>query len=339
MSDNFLSQNDVDSLFGNQTGEVETVKPIDTGPRDGVRPYDLSSKERIVRGRMPTLEMMHEKFSTQLRIGLAAYLHKSIEVSVGEVKFIKYSEFLRNLVVPTSLNLVQISPFSGTAMIVVEPTLMFHFVDHLFGGNGRIHTRVEGREFTETERRIIHRVLGIIYDHYEKAWEPIHPIKFDFIRSEMNTKFANITSPNEIVIATEFAIDMGTGSGRIHMCIPYSMIEPVRELLAASMQGEPPKADKQWTKTLTHQVHATEVDVRAQLGTAKLTLKQIMNLEVGDVIPMSVLPTLVASADGVPIWSCSYGTSQGKYAIKVEQVLTPPNDRLDPSEMESQLAA
>jgi flagellar motor switch protein FliM len=177
MSDNFLSQEEVDALLKGVTGDTDdAMSQEDTS---GVRPYNLATQERIVRGRMPTLEIINERFARLVRIGLFNFLRRSAEVSVGTVRVSKYSEFIRNLVVPTNLNLVHMKPLRGTALIVLDPGLVFLLVDNLFGGDGRFHTRVEGRDFTQTEQRIIHRILEI-------CLKPIPNRGNRFIRSSLN---------------------------------------------------------------------------------------------------------------------------------------------------------
>lgn len=320
MAESFLSQEEVDALLKGVTGETDEASSNETA--ENIRPYNLATQERIVRGRMPTLEMIHERFARQLRIGLFNFLRKTTEISVGPIKIMKYSEFIRNLVVPTNLNLVQIKPFRGTALIVIEPSLVFLFVDNLFGGDGRFHSRVEGREFTQTEQRIILRILDIVYETYEKSWEPIHPVKFEYVRSEMNTQFANVATPNEVVVSTTFNIDLGSAAGAMHFCIPYSMIEPVRDVLTSSMQGEALEVDKRWIRLLTQQIQTAEVELKVDIGTCQSTLREIMNMKVGDIIPMAVPPTVQAKIDGVPVLDCTYGTLNGNYALKVEKLLT-----------------
>jgi flagellar motor switch protein FliM len=324
MAENFLSQEEVDALLKGVTGEQdEGAEPGDT---TAVRPYNLATQERIVRGRMPTLEIINERFGRLLRIGLFNFLHRSGEVSIGPVRVSKYSEFIRNLVVPTNLNLVHVKPLRGTALIVLDPNLVFLIVDNLFGGDGRFHTRVEGRDFTQTEQRIIQRILGIVFENYAKSWEPVYPIEFEFVRSEMNTQFSNIATPNEVVVTTTFTIELGPVSGEMHICMPYSMIEPVRDLLTSSLQGETLEVDKRWIRLMTQQIQIAEVQLLVELGTAKSTLGAILNMKVGDVIPLAVGPTVEARVDGVPVMECTYGTLNGQYALRVEKLLHNPNE-------------
>jgi flagellar motor switch protein FliM len=319
MADNFLSQEEVDALLKGVNGDQDDA----AAPEEvaGVRTYNLATQERIVRGRMPTLEIINERFARLLRVGLFNFLRRSAEVSVGSVRVSKYSEFIRNLVVPTNLNLVHMKPLRGTALMVFDPGLVFLLVDNLFGGDGRFHTRVEGRDFTQTEQRIILRILDIVFEAYTKSWEPVYPVEFEYIRSEMNTQFANIATPNEVVVASTFTVELGSVSGQIHFCMPYSMIEPIRDALTSSLQGEALEVDKRWIRLMTQQIQIAEVELVASLGTAKVSFDEILNMRVGDIIPLNIPPTIEATVDGVPVLDCTYGVLNGQYALKVEKLL------------------
>jgi flagellar motor switch protein FliM len=319
MSQDFLSQEEVDALLKGVTGETEEVAAEEVP--GGVKPYDLGRQERIVRGRMPTLELINERFARLLRIGLFNYMHKSSEVSVGPIKVQKYSEFIRNLVVPTNLNLVTVKPLRGTALVVFDPNLVFLIVDSLFGGDGRFHTRVEGRDFTPTEQRIIHGLLNVVFSEYEKAWKPVFEIKFDYVRSEMNTQFANIATPSEIVVAITFTLELAGNSAEMHFCLPYSMVEPIRDVLYSTMHSEQAGADRRWSAMLSRQLQLAEVELMAPLATSQVTIGEIMNLKVGDVLPLLVDSTVPAMVDGVPILDCRYGVRNGQYALRVERFL------------------
>jgi len=319
MADNFLSQEEVDALLKGVNGDQDdAVAPEEVA---GVRTYNLATQERIVRGRMPTLEIINERFARLLRVGLFNFLRRSAEVSVGSVRVSKYSEFIRNLVVPTNLNLIHMKPLRGTALMVFDPGLVFLLVDNLFGGDGRFHTRVEGRDFTQTEQRIILRILDIVFEAYTKSWEPVFPVEFEYIRSEMNTQFANIATPNEVVVASTFTVELGSVSGQIHFCMPYSMIEPIRDALTSSLQGEALEVDKRWIRLMTQQIQIAEVELVACLGTAKTSFDEILNMRVGDIIPLNIPESIEATVDGVPVLDCTYGVLNGQYALKVEKLL------------------
>jgi flagellar motor switch protein FliM len=319
MADKFLSQDEVDALLKGVGGDQDDDKPA--GETEGVRDYNLATQERIVRGRMPTLEIINERFARLVRIELFNFLRRTVEVSVGPVRITKYSDFIRNLVVPTNLNLVYMKPLRGTALMVFDPTLVFLVVDNLFGGDGRFHTRVEGRDFTQTEQRIIQRILNIVFETYSKSWEPVYPIEFEYIRSEMNTQFANIATPNEVVVVTTFNVELGPASGEIHFCVPYSMVEPIRDLLTSPLQGEVLGADKRWVKLMTQQVQAAEIEIVADLAKTNMQLGEVLNMKVGDVIPLAIDEAVEAKVDGVPVMLCKYGLFNGQYALRVEKLL------------------
>lgn len=321
MAGDFLSQDEVDALLKGVTGEAD--EPEDSaGPGGGIQSYNLGTQERIVRGRMPTLELVHERFARYLRIGLFNYMHRNAEISVGPIRVQKYSEFIRNLVVPTNLNLVIAKPLRGTALFVFDPNLVFLVVDNMFGGDGRFHTRVEGRDFTPTEQRIIQGLLTVVFTEYSKAWKPVHEITFEYIRSEMNSQFANIATPSEIVVSTTFTLEFGGATADMHICFPYSMLEPIRDLLYSTMQSDQLSTDKRWIGTLRKQLQGAEVEIVAQLGSGQITLGQILKLKEGDVIPLTIPERIPALVDSVPLMECSYGQQNGQYALKVERFIS-----------------
>jgi flagellar motor switch protein FliM len=330
MSNEFLTQDEVDALLKGVSGDDDEQQPaVEPG---GVRAYNLATQERIVRGRMPTLEVINERFARLLRIGLFNFVRRSPEISVGPVRVIKYSEFIRNLVVPTNINITQLKPLRGNALFVIEPTLVFLVVDNLFGGDGRFHARVEGRDFTQTEHRIIRKILQVIVDDYQTAWKNIYPLTFDFVRSEMHTQFANIATPSEVVVVTTFNVDLGTGNVAFHICIPYAALEPIRDLIYSTMQGDHTEPDKRWVRMLSKQVQNAEVELCTALLETELTVEALLRLKVGDVIAVDVPATVQATVDGVPIFDCTYGTRNGQYAIRIERPLRVPNEDRAPGE-------
>ena len=328
MAQDFLSQEEVDALLKGVTGELdEPDQPSDDGT--GIRAYNLATQERIVRGRMPTLELIHERYARYLRIGLFNYMHRNAEVSVGPIRVQKYSEFVRNLVVPTNLNLVLAKPLRGTGLIVFDPNLVFLVVDNMFGGDGRFHTRVEGRDFTATEQRIIQGLLRVVFAEYERAWSPVFQIQFEYIRSEMNSQFANIATPSEIVVATTFTLEFGGAQADMHICFPYSMVEPIRDILYSSMQSDHITQDKRWVSLMSKQINGVDVRLTADLATAKVSLRDIAQLKVGDIIPLEVPESIEAHIDGVKILECKYGVQGGRYALRVEKFIHPEDTEIN----------
>lgn len=318
MQKEFLSQDEVDALLKGVNGDSDDEQEEENP--NGPRTYNLATQERIVRGRMATLELINERFARLLRIALFNLLRRTAEVSVGPVRILKYSEFVRNLVVPTNLNMVQIKPLRGTALFIFDPTLVFLVVDNMFGGDGRFHNRIEGREFTQTELRIIQKLLQAVFENLAKSWQPVYPVEFEYLRSEMNTTFANIATPNEVVLANTFTIELGSVSGEFHICLPYAMIEPIRDLLSSSLQGDHMEADKRWVKLLSREVQTAEVELVANLGNGALTLRQILGLKIGDFVAIDVPETIHAGVDGVPVMECRYGACNGQYALRVKKM-------------------
>jgi len=317
MSQDFLSQEEVDALLKGVAGETDEAPPeSDDG---SIKSYDLGRQERIVRGRMPTLELINERFARYLRIGLFSYMHRTAGISVGPIKVQKYSEFIRNLVVPTNLNLIQAKPLRGTGLMVFDPNLVFLIVDNMFGGDGRFHTRVEGRDFTATEQRIIQGILSVVFEEYQRAWAPVYPLNFEYVRSEMNTQFANIATPSEVTVSVTFTIELSGTTAEMHFCLPYSMVEPIRDVLYSTMHSEQASSDKRWTGTLTRQLQTAEVELVATLGGGSVTVADIVNMKTGDVIPISIDSSIPVAVNGVPVAACKYGIRNGQYALKIER--------------------
>ena len=325
MATDFLSQDEVDALLKGVTGESDEPESTDEGD-GGIRTYNLGTQERIVRGRMPTLELINERFARYLRIGLFNYMHRTTEISVGPIRVQKYSEFIRNLVVPTNLNLVAAKPLRGTSLFVFDPNLVFLVVDNMFGGDGRFHTRVEGRDFTPTEQRIIRGLLNVVFTEYARSWKPVYDISFEYIRSEMNSQFANIATPSEIVISTTFSLEFGGTAADMHICFPYSMVEPIRDLLYSSMQSDQLSSDQRWIVMLRKQLKDAEVEIAAQLASTTVTLGQILKMKVGDIIPISIPEKITVNVDHIPLMECRYGQQGGQYALKIERFVTLENE-------------
>ncbi len=321
MNQQILSQDDVDALLQGITGESQKLEQEDV-QSGGIRDYDLASQERIVRGRMPTMEVINERFARNIRIGIFNFIRKSPEVAIGGIKVQKYSAFLREIVVPTNFNIMAVKPLRGSGLIVCDPNLVFAVIDALFGGAGKYHTRIEGRDFSPTELRVILRLLEVITAEYRKAWQGVYPLELEYQRSEMQPQFANIATPSEIVVATSFTLEIGDTSGTVHFCVPYSTLEPIRDVLYSTIQGDSVEQDRRWVKLLQNQVQSAEVDLVAELGHAPATVEQLLSFKPGDFIELDLEPLIQAKVDGVPVFDCHYGTSSGRYSIKIEQLLT-----------------
>ena len=321
MSQQILSQDEVDALLQGITGESQKLEEEQVVEGE-IRNYDIASQERIVRGRMPTMEIINERYARNIRIGRFNFIRKSPEVAIGGIKVQKYSAFLREIVVPTNFNIVSVKPLRGSGLIVCDPTLVFAVIDSLFGGIGKFHARIEGRDFSPTEQRVITRIVEVILAEYHKAWKGIYPLELEYQRSEMQPQFANIATPSEIVVSTSFTLEIGETSGTIYFCIPYSTLEPIRDVLYSTTVGDSSEPDRRWINLLKTQIQAAEVELVAELGTAPATVEQLLAFKPGDFIELDLEPILQAKVDGVPVFDCHYGTSNGKYALKIDKMLT-----------------
>jgi flagellar motor switch protein FliM len=319
MAVDVLNQDEIDALLhGVDSGAVDTQDPATS--RDA-RSYDFATQTRIVRGRMPTLEMVNERLARQLRISIFNMLRRSPDVAVAPIALPKFAEYLPTLQVPTSLNLIRINPLQGTALVILEPKLVFAVVDNFFGGNGR-HAKIEGREFTATEMQVIHMLLNQVFAGMKDAWTPVMAIEPEYLNSEINPHFANIVTPTEIVVVSRFHIELEGGGGDIHLTIPYSMLEPIKDILKAGMQSDRADKDERWGQTLRNELEDTEVDLVTRMCQAKITLGKLLDLKAGDILPCDFDGQATVMADGIPILQGEVGQQRGRQVVRVNRLIS-----------------
>ena len=313
-----LSQDEIDALLhGVDDGDIDTESSEDPGT---VKTYDLTSQDRIVRGRMPTLEMINERFARYTRISMFNLLRRTADVSVGGIQIQKFGEYVHTLYVPTSLNMVKFRPLRGTALIILDARLVFKLVDNFFGGDGR-HAKIEGREFTPTELRVVQMVLNQAFVDLTEAWKAVFPISFEYVHSEVNPSMANIVSPSEVVVVSTFHIELDGGGGEMHITVPYSMVEPIREVLDAGLQSDSDEQDERWVRALREDVLSAKVDLECDLVTRDITLRDIVSLKAGDIIPVELPDYHVITANGVPMFRTQIGQHNGHLALKINEFI------------------
>jgi flagellar motor switch protein FliM len=319
-----LSQNEIDALLhGVEGDDIETGG--DEAPEDGVAlSYDFASQDRIVRGRLPTLEMINDRFARYFRISLFNMLRKTAEISVGGVQMLKFSEYVHTLFVPTSLNLIKLDPLSGTGLFVLDPNLVFTVVENYFGGDGRYHTKIEGREFTPTELRVVDKILGLAFTDMIEAWRPVMEVEFEKIGQEVNPQFATIVSPTEVVVVTTFHVELDGGGGDMHVTLPYSMLEPIRELLDAGVQSDRGEKDDRWVHSLREEIVTADVTIISRLPEIELTVRELNDLRKGDVIPLDLPEKVLVTCEDIPLFRGKIGVSRGNSALKVAEWLPRP---------------
>ncbi len=327
-----LSQDEIDALLhGVDGGDVETES--DEPIRDGVaRGYDFNSQDRIVRGRLPTLEMINERFARNFRVSLFNMLRRQAEIAVGGVQMLKFAEYVHSLYVPTSLNLVKIKPLRGTALFVIDPKLVFILVDNFFGGEGRFYNKIEGREFTPTEQRVISMLLESVFKDLAEAWNPVKKLEFAYQSSEVNPHLANIVSPSEVVVVSTFRVDLDGGGGDFHITFPYSMIEPIRELLNAGVQSDVTDVDARWIIALRDEIFESKVEVKSNLLEKEMSLADVVDLKKDDIIHFDMPDTVILEAEEIPLFRGTIGVSRGNAAIKVTERVMRSELNIKPTE-------
>jgi len=317
-----LSQDEIDALLhGVDDGDIETSSEES---EEGILSYDLSTQDRIVRGRMPTLEMVNERFARYTRISMFNLLRRSADVSVGGIQVIKFGEYVHSLYVPTSLNMVRLKPLRGTALFILDAKLVFKMVDNFFGGDGR-HAKIEGREFTPTENRVVQMVLEQAFIDMEEAWKAVLPVKFEYLSSEVNPSLANIVSPSEVVVVSSFHIELDGGGGDMHLTLPYSMIEPLREVLDAGVQSDVDDSDERWLTSLREELKGAPIELKGKLLDKQVSLKDVSNFKIGDIIPVEMPETVLMLANGVPTFRGKMGSSRGNLALKIDSRIEKPD--------------
>jgi flagellar motor switch protein FliM len=312
-----LSQDEIDALLHGVDGGDIDVAGQKLEEEQKPKKYDLASQDRIVRGRMPTLEMISERFARSTRISLFNLLRKTADVSVGGVDVQKYGEYIHTLYVPTSLNMVRVKPLRGTGIFVLDAKLVFKLVDNFFGGDGR-HVKIEGRDFTPTESRVIQLLLTSAFEDMQEAWAPVHPIEFEYVGSEVNPSLANIVSPSEVVVVCHYHIELdGGGGGDMHLTLPYSMIEPIKDLLDAGVQTDTDETDERFRRNMKEDIYDAQLALRAEILRQKISLRQVANFKAGDIIPIDLPKYVSLLVNEVPCFKTKLGLSRGNLALKI----------------------
>jgi len=321
-----LSQDEIDALLnGVDGGDSDSGAASEPEPQeDGdVRPYDLASNERIVRGRMPTLELINERFARLARNSVFSMLRSAADVGVENLQVLKYGDYIHTLYVPSSMCVMRVSPLKGSALFILDAKLVYKLVDSFFGGDGR-HAKIEGRDFTPTENRLVFKLLESFFEDLEEAWKPIMPLEFSRIGHEVNPSMANMISPTDVVVVCTFQVDLENGTGEFHLVYPYSMLEPVRDLLVSGFQPAEDQKDERWQRSMRRDILMANMPLELSVAERNVTLRDVVDLAVGDVIPVDIPDVLTLKASKVPLFTCKMGTSRGNLAVKIIEPIKRP---------------
>jgi flagellar motor switch protein FliM len=321
-----LSQDEVDALLrGVSDGGVDTEPEVQAGEEDqeGPVPYDLGNQEWVVRGRMPTLDVIHQQFSRLFRVALSDILRKAVEVTVTSQSVMKFGEFTKRLPVPAYLQIISMEPLRGSAMIATDAATVYLLVDHFFGGAGQTHVKPEGQDFTVIEQRVMRKVMLIGLANLQKAWDPVQKLTIHAVRAEMNPQLASIVLPADIVIVVTLGIELGNSVGDLHLCLPYAMLEPIRERLQVSFQSDFYETDIGWLKRFSARLKEASVTMSVCLGETELSVEELMRFAPGDVIVLDqcTAQPLIATVEGVPKFLGSPGTTKGMQSFQIRDII------------------
>ena len=322
-----LSQDEVDALLRGVTdGDVETETPEVEEPQDGPVPYDLGNQEWVIRGRMPTLDVIHQQFSRLFRLALSDILRKTVEVTVTNQAVMKFSEFTKRLPVPAYLQIISMEPLRGTAMVAMDAATVYLLVDHFFGGAGQTHVKPEGQDFTLIEQRVMRMVMTMGLKDLEKSWEPVQKLAIKPVRAEMNPQLASIVLPADVVIVVTLGIELGNSVGDLHLCLPYAMLEPIRDRLQVSFQSDFYEVDHGWIRRFASRLKNAPVNISVMLGETELSVEEFMKFAPGYVITLNQSTTapLIATVEGVQKFSGFTGTSKGMQSFQIHDIILMP---------------
>lgn len=314
-----LTQDEINALLrGLSDGDIETDTFQDT-QETGVRKYDLASQERIIRGRMPTMELIHDRFARAFRTGLSKFLGRTCFINVGGIEIVKFGLFMKKLPLPSSLHIYRMPPLQGYALLVVSTPLVFGIVDSLFGGKGSGKVKVEGREYTAIESRLIGKVVMMGLEILKEAWSPIHPVDFVYVRSEFNPLAIAIVPPTDVVIIVTIEVELEQESTTLTLCTPYSTIEPIRQKLTTGLQSTRLEIDTNVIRRMEQNIRTTSVNLTVELANGKISTGKVLDLDVGDIIPLDTSPTqeAIIKVEGVPKFRGFVGSCRGCRAIRV----------------------
>lgn len=323
-----LSQKEVDALLNAVIGgDVPTESAAAPKQEDAVVTYDLTSQDKIIRGRMPTLDIVYERFIRAFRMNLTTQLRKLATLSIAATDTMKFGEFINTLPLPSCMTVVRFETLRGSGIIVLESKLAYALIDSFLGGTDRPYTKIEGKEFTQIELSIIKRVVMAALDDLEKAWAPVTPMNISFVRTETNPQFVGIVPPSDIVIATTFSVELENASGALTIVMPFATLEPIRQKLISGFQQEAVETDYYWSNMMIRHLEETELNISVELGSTQITLRQLLNLNIGDVVPLCTdasaeIPVLV---EGVIRFRGLFGASRGSRAVQVTQIVENRN--------------
>lgn len=330
MSDDFLSQDEVDALLsGTDDSADEGLPENDTAEQETANPYPFVNRERLIPARMPAMEAANERFGRELRTAMSTFVRRAAEVSIGEPQIQSYSEFIDALELPCSLTIVKVNPLRGNGLLVCESALVFALIETLFGGRGKLESSLEGRGFSPTEISVTEALIQRIAQAYQSAWKDSYPLSLEVVRLESQPRRAQIARDEDGVVTLRCMININGLAGAFHLCIPYATLDPIRSTLYSTVNKDQLCTDPIWTERLGEQLSIAELELTAKLADTELTFGELIALQKGDFIELDLAEQIEVLVRETPFLSCHYGTNQGRYAIKLDHFLTPTENVLN----------
>ncbi|MCO6430368.1 MAG: flagellar motor switch protein FliM [Deltaproteobacteria bacterium] len=315
-----LTQDEINSLLrGLSEGDIEQDSVQAADSQVNAKKFDLANQERIIRGRMPTMELIHDRFARQFRTNLAKFIGRTCFANVGGIEMVKFGLFMKKLPLPSSLHIFRMPPLSGYALMVVSAPLVFGIVDSLFGGSGQGRVKIEGREYTPIETRLIGKVVMMALDVLKDAWAPIHPVDFVYVRSEFNPLAIAIVPPTDVVIIVTIEVELEQESTTLTLCTPYSTIEPLRGKLATGFQSTRLEVDQGVQRRMEVNIKQAAASMSVQLATGLLKTRDFLNLKEGDIVSLDTNPSdeAMVMIEGTPKFYGYVGSFRGNRAVRI----------------------
>lgn len=328
-----LSQDEVDALLnavndggggddlfgeGGDGGDFDAADDVD----ENIQTYDLTNQDRVIRGRMPILEIIYERFIRSFRVSLSNSLRKISTISMISTDLLKFGEFVNTLPIPSCMSIMRFNELRGPALLVFESKLAYAIIDSYFGGTDRPFTKIEGKEFTAIELSFMKKVMDMAIGDLEEAWAPVHRIDAQYLRTEINPQFVGVVPPSDVIIATTLEVEFEAASGTIMIVVPYSTIEPIKQKLSSSYQTDNDMADSIWTQAMNEHIMDAQSTVVVKLGEASMTVGDLVTLEKGDIIPLEQEASgeVSLTVEGVEKMKCLMGVHKGNRAVQITKV-------------------
>jgi flagellar motor switch protein FliM len=319
-----LSQDEIDALLkGVVSGEIETQAGEEGQPPGGVKQYDLFNQERIIRGRMPTLELINDRFTRRQSLSWSILLNTKVEFNIVGTQIMKFGAFVKTVPIPSSLNVFRMDPLRGNGLFVMNALLVYLIVDYFFGGTAQTHVKPEGRDFTSIQLRIIKKLVQLVFVDLDKAWRAALVVKTELVRSEVNPQFAMVVSPSEIVFVTTLQVQFGETTSDFFLVYPYSMFEPIKEKLYSGIVSDQVEQDGSWATRFHDKLQECPLAVTVRLGTVSVKVRDVLDFAPGDLILLDQRPgdPLDCFVEGYLKFQGSPGVFKGNHACRIEKVI------------------